>query len=100
MVIGELSLAAEMNLPVIIILMNDNALDLIRSAQQRQDKTVYGTTFTNPDYSLIAAGYGLNYHRVEAIHSCETALQSALTAHAPSLIDIQVDPSFYPTAVN
>jgi acetolactate synthase-1/2/3 large subunit len=100
MVVGELSLAVEMNLPVIIVVMNDNALDLIRSAQQRHDKTVYGTTFTNPDFSLLAAGYGLNYHRVDDIHSCETALQSALMAGAPSLIDVQIDPSAYPTAIN
>ena len=79
--------------------MNDGALDLIRSAQQRHGKTVYGTTFTNPDYQSIAAGYGLNYHRVDDLHSCETALQSALTASAPSLIDVQIDPSAYPTAI-
>jgi acetolactate synthase-1/2/3 large subunit len=100
MVLGELSLAVEMNLPVIIVMMNDNALDLIRSAQRRRGKRVYGTTFTNPDYSLIAAGYGLNYHRVTDIHSCKTALQSALAASGPSLIDIQIEPSAYPTAVS
>lgn len=100
MVVGELSLAVDMNLPVIIILMNDNALDLIRSAQQRRDKTVYGTTFTNPDYRLIAAGYGLAYHRVDDVQSCETALQLALAANGPSLLDVRIDPAAYPTAVN
>ena len=100
MVTGELTLAVAMNLPVIIFMMNDNALDLIRSAQQRVGKAVYGTTFTNPDYSLIAAGYGLNYHRVDDIHSCAAAFQLALTANGPTLIDVQVDPSTYPTAVN
>jgi len=100
MVVGELSLAVEMNLPVIIILMNDNALDLIRSAQQRRDKTVYGTTFTNPDYRLIAAGYELHYHRVDDVQSCETALQAALAANGPSLLDVRIDPAAYPTAVN
>ncbi len=100
MVIGELSLAVEMNLPVVIVLMNDNALDLIRSAQRRGGKPVYGTTFTNPDYSLVAAGYGLNYHRVDDRLSCATAFQLALDAKGPSLIDVQVDPSTYPTAVN
>lgn len=100
MVVGELSLAVAMNLPVIIVMMNDNALDLIRSAQQRRDKPVYGTTFTNPDYSLIAAGYKLKYHRVDDIHACEMALQAALTANGPSLLDVQIDPSTYPTAVH
>jgi thiamine pyrophosphate-dependent acetolactate synthase large subunit-like protein len=100
MVVGELSLAVEMRLPVIVVVMNDNALDLIRSAQQRRGKTVYGTTFTNPDYSLVAAGYGLGYFRVDDILSCETALQSALAANGPYLIDVQIDPTAYPTALN
>lgn len=100
MVVGELSLAVEMNLPVVIVMMNDNALDLIRSAQQRRGTAVYGTTFTNPDYSLIAAGYGLKYHRVDDIDPCEAAIRAALTAHAPSLIDVQIEPSAYPTSVN
>lgn len=100
MVVGELSLAVEMGLPVIIVMMHDNALDLIRSVQQRRGKKVYGTTFTNPDYRLIAAGYGLDYHRVDDVRSCKAALQSALTTTGPSLIDIQIDPSAYPTAVN
>jgi thiamine pyrophosphate-dependent acetolactate synthase large subunit-like protein len=80
--------------------MNDNALDLIRSAQQRCNKTVYGTTFTNPDYRLISAGFGLHYHRVDDIQSCEIAIRSALTVNGPVLVDVQVDPSAYPTAVN
>ncbi|MCB0170038.1 MAG: thiamine pyrophosphate-binding protein [Anaerolineae bacterium] len=100
MVIGELSLAVELNLPVVIVVMNDNALDLIRTAQQRRGKTVYGTTFTNPDYSLIVAGYGLHYQRVTDVPSCQNALQAALAAAGPSLLDVQIDPAAYPTAVN
>ena len=99
MVIGELSLAVEMNLPVIVVMMNDNALDLIRSAQQRRDKTVYGTEFHNPDYRHLAAGYDVSYFRVDDVASCEAAMTSALAANAPVLIDVQVDPAGYPTSV-
>lgn len=99
MVIGELPLIVDENLPVIIVVMNDSALDLIRTAQQRRDKPVFGTTFTNPDYALIAQGYRLNYYQVNSIESCEHAIQSALQDRKPCLIDVQIDPSCYPTAV-
>lgn len=99
MVIGELSLAVERGLPLIVVMMNDGALDLIRSAQRRRGKAVFGTTFTNPDYALIAGGYGLGYRRVFNKASCEQAMQAALAANKPFLIDVQVDPSGYPTAV-
>ncbi|MCI0713231.1 MAG: thiamine pyrophosphate-dependent enzyme, partial [Chloroflexi bacterium] len=99
MVIGELSLAVEMDLPVIVIVMNDNALDLIRNAQFRHDKTVFGTTFVNPDYSLISAGYGFQYYRVEDIRSCEVAIQAAVKGNTATLIDVQLDPTAYRLAV-
>jgi len=99
MVIGELSLVVEYDLPVIVVVMNDSALDLIRSAQQRQNLPVYGTTFTNPDYARLAAAYGITYHRVDSVASCEVAIQAALFERKPCLIDVQIDPSGYPTAV-
>jgi acetolactate synthase-1/2/3 large subunit len=100
MVMGELSLAVDADLPVIIVVMNDNALDLIRSAQQRRHKPVYGTTFTNPNYAIVAQGYGLKHYHVDSTASCEKAIQAALQARKPCLIDVQIDPSAYPTAVN
>ncbi len=99
MVLGELSLAVDMALPVIVVVMNDNALDLIRSAQQRRDKPVFGTIFTNPDYALVAAGFGVAYHHVDSVAACEEAIRTALKESRPCLVDIQVDPSGYPTAV-
>ncbi|MCC6612849.1 MAG: thiamine pyrophosphate-binding protein [Anaerolineae bacterium] len=99
MVIGELSLAVEYDLPVIVVVMNDSALDLIRTAQQRRNLPVYGTTFTNPSYASIADAYGMAYHHVESVAACEAAIQSALLEPKPCLIDVQIDPSGYPTAV-
>ena len=88
MVMGELSLAVEADLPVIIVVMNDNALDL------------NGTTFTNPNYAIVAQGYGLKHYHVDSTASCKKAVQAALQARKPCLIDVQIDPSGYPTAVN
>lgn len=99
MVMGELSLAVDMNLPVVVVVMNDSALELIRTAQQKRDKPVFGTIFTNPDYRLISAGYRLNYHRVDDVESCKMALRAAAAQSGPTLIDVQIDPTTYPTAV-
>ncbi|MEM8862786.1 MAG: thiamine pyrophosphate-binding protein, partial [Chloroflexota bacterium] len=46
MIIGELNLIHELEVPVIIVLMNDGALDLIRSAQNRSERETFGTEFT------------------------------------------------------
>ena len=99
MVMGELGLLKALNLPVMVVVMNDSALDLIRSAQQRRGHPAFGTEFDNPDFALIAAAYGLAYHRVESESDCAAALAAGLKSGAPTLVDVMIDPAAYPTSV-
>ena len=48
MALGELGLLAERQLPVLIALMNDAALDLIRSAQVRRGRPVFRHRICQP----------------------------------------------------
>ena len=97
MVMGELSLLVELGLPVLVCVMNDAALDLIRSAQLRHGAPAYGTEFSNPDYASIAAAYGLVYYRVESPADCDRAINRALDGRMPALVDVMIDPIGYPT---
>ncbi|CAN5468535.1 acetolactate synthase large subunit [soil metagenome] len=97
MILGELGLLAELQLPVIVVLFNDNALDLIRSAQQRAGKPTYGTEFVNPNFMRIAAAYELDAYQVQDQVSCTNALKAALGSGRPTLIEAMIDPLSYPT---
>ena len=99
MVMGELGLLSELDLPVMVVVMNDSALDLIRSAQQRQNYAVYGTEFRNPNYAQIAKAYALDYRRAETAAGCAEAIQHALALGKPTLIDAMIDPIGYPTTI-
>ena len=48
---------------------------------------------------MIAEGYSLDYHYVNSIVTCEKVLQAALKSRKPCLLDVQIDPTNYPTAV-
>ena len=85
-----------MNLPVIIVVMNDNALDLIRSAQVRAGKPVHGTEFLNPDFALIAAAYGIEFYRVVNERETAQAVAAAIAGKEPALIEALIDPASYP----
>ena len=98
MVMGELSLLAERNLPVLIAVMNDSALDLIRSAQLRRGRPAFGTEFRNPDYACIARAHGLDYRRSASRAECDDAVRAFLSSRAPMLLDVMVDPVGYPTS--
>ena len=97
MISGELNLINELKLPVIIVLMHDAALDLIRAAQNRADKGVYGTEFTNPDFQKIADAYGITSRRVTNEEDCRTAVSEAIKKNIPMLIEAMIDPVSYPT---
>lgn len=99
MVLGELGLLVERQLPVLATVMNDGALDLIRSAQKRQGRKDFGTEFFNPSFELIARAYGLTYHKVESERDCAEAIRQGLADKAPTLIDVMIDPIAYPTTV-
>jgi acetolactate synthase-1/2/3 large subunit len=97
--IGELILLKDYALPVIIVVMNDTALDLIRSAQKRRNRPVFGTEFSNPDYSLLAKAYTLDYAQIRDSATSESAITSALASGRPTLIEAMIDPISYPTTV-
>ncbi len=98
MAMGELGLAAERQLPLIIAVMNDSALDLIRSAQLRRGRPVFGTAFANPNYECIAKAYGIAYRKVRSRQECDLAIQAGLSAKSPMLINVMIDPAGYPTS--
>ena len=95
MVMGELALIVEMNLPVIVVVMNDSALDLIRFAQRRKSLQVFGTEFANPDYERIAAAFGMSFVRIQNKSECESAVQAAVRSGKPAFLDVMVDPAGY-----
>jgi len=97
MVMGELAVLAQWQLPVIVVVLNDSAIDLIRSHQVRAGKPVYGTEFPSPNFAQIATAYGLAAARVTNEAEYAAALTTALASGHPMVIEVMLDPSSYPT---
>jgi acetolactate synthase-1/2/3 large subunit len=97
MVMGELGVLAELGLPVLVIVLNDNAIDLIRSHQVRSGKPVFATEFTSPNFSQIAAAYDLSSSRVDSEDALDAAIAAALSIQQPAVIEVMLDPKSYPT---
>lgn len=97
MVMGELGVLAQWQLPVIVVVLNDSAIDLIRSHQIRAGKPVYGTEFPSPNFAQIATAYGLAAAQVTNEADYAAALSTALASGRPMVIEVMLDPSGYPT---
>jgi acetolactate synthase I/II/III large subunit len=97
MAMGELAVLAALNTPLIVVVLNDGAIDLIRSQQVRAGKPVHATEFTSPDFCQIAAAYGLPSCRVTSEQEMEAAAARALATGGPFIIEVMLDPVSYPT---
>ena len=91
LMIGELATAVEAHANVVYVLMNDRGYGVIRNIQDAQyaGRRVYADILT-PDFELICRAFGLPHQRVDDIADFATALDEALAADGPRLIEIDM----------
>ncbi len=95
---GELGLLGEIGSNAKIIVLRDRALDLIRSAQGRAGKKPIGTEYqVATDHVRLAEAYGIEGIHVSTPEEFRTALDMALMVCGPFLIEVELDPTTYPT---
>lgn len=92
----ELLTAVEHNIPVIWIIFNDGAYNIIRRFLLLQFNEAPFMEFKNPDYVAYAKACGADGYRVEKIKEFENALKKALQSNKPTLIDVVVDKDVHP----
>ena len=97
MALGELGVLARLHTQVLVVVLNDGALDLIRSQQVRAGKQPYGTEFNSPDFVRIGEAYGIRACRVHDPVRLLSEIQIAIDAGEPALLEAMIDPVGYPT---
>jgi len=95
MSIGELALAAERDMPLVIVVLNDAALALIKLKQSKMQMDRRAVDFANPKYDKIAEGFGAIGVRVETVEDFATALDEAVARRKLTVIDAAIDPAEY-----
>jgi acetolactate synthase-1/2/3 large subunit len=89
----ELATAVQYGLPIVIIVANNSMYGTIRMHQeQRYPGRVVATTLVNPDFVALARSFGAAAARVESTEAFAPALQRALAAKGPALIELRIDP--------
>ncbi|QOV64051.1 acetolactate synthase large subunit [Kosakonia pseudosacchari] len=92
--IQEMATAAENNLDVKIILMNNEALGLVHQQQSLFYKSgVFAATYPGMiNFMQIAAGFGLNTCDLNAESDPQAALQEVISRPGPALVHVRIDP--------
>ncbi|QNQ18316.1 acetolactate synthase large subunit [Kosakonia sp. SMBL-WEM22] len=92
--IQEMATAAENNLDVKIILMNNEALGLVHQQQSLFYKSgVFAATYPGMiNFMQIAAGFGLHTCDLNAAADPQAALQEIIDRPGPALVHVRIDP--------
>jgi acetolactate synthase-1/2/3 large subunit len=95
-VVGALTTAVELNVPVIWVLFNNFCFSTIRSVGSTYFGNTYGTEFTrpdgspyNPDFVMMAKSFGIESALVEEPDDLPNAIRAAVKADAPFLLEVR-----------
>jgi acetolactate synthase-1/2/3 large subunit len=89
----ELAAAVQEQAAIVVLLVNNGMYGTIRMHQERQfPGRVIGTDLVGPDFVALARAYGAHAERVERSEDFGEALERALAAGRPALLELPVDP--------
>jgi acetolactate synthase-1/2/3 large subunit len=89
----ELATAVQENLAVIVLVVNNGMFGTIRMHQERAyPGRVVATELVNPDFVAYARAFGADGALVTRTEDFAGALEQALAAGRPALLELRVDP--------
>lgn len=89
--IQELATIAQEQIPVKIIILNNNFLGMVRQWQEMFFEKRYSfTEMNNPDFVAVAKGFRLDAHKVEKRADLSKALDRLIAAKGPQVLEIVV----------
>ena len=93
MAVAELATTAQYGLPVLVVVVNNAMYGTIRMHQERRyPGRVIATDLANPDFADLARAFGWHGEVVAATDEFAPALDRALAAGGPALIEVRTDP--------
>ena len=92
--IQELATAAEENIPVTTIVLNNASLGMVRQWQDILYEKRYSHSLLtkNPDFARVSESFGVKGYRVTTLEEFSHALQEALSLGKPAVLDVHVTP--------
>jgi acetolactate synthase I/II/III large subunit len=90
--IQELEVMHRLKLPVVIIVLNNNALGWIKHAQKfGYEENYISTDFSQVDFATVAKGFGARGYTARTLEELKDCLYREKTPQGPSVIDVIVD---------
>lgn len=94
MVCQDLTTCVEFDIPVVVVVLNNNWLGMVRQWQKMFFKKRYSSTHLGkmPDFTKLAKAFGADGIRVTRPSELNEAIENALKAKVPYIVDVATDP--------
>lgn len=90
----ELGTAVEQQLPMAIILWNNDSLAQIRDGMISRDIPTIGVNQHNPDFLKLAQAYGCRTVSPDSLQALQQAVREAHSANLPTMIEVRESAAF------
>lgn len=92
---GEMATWARLELPLVLVVMNDNNLTQVQRRQERKGYSLNSTTFQPIDYCALARSFGVDAIKAETSAEYRSAVEKAIAADRPVLVEAKLDAQEY-----
>ena len=89
----EMANAVKYQIPIIVLVINNNMYGAIRLHQEIAfGGRDVGTSLVNPDFAALAGAYGIFGAVVNKTDEFEPAFERAMACNGPALIELRINP--------
>jgi pyruvate oxidase len=99
MTMMELSTLVKYDLPVVVVVANNQALAAEKSKMKSSGLQPFGTELVNPDFAALARSFGIHGVRVDRENELNPVLQQMLAAGQSAVIDVMITDDMPPLSV-
>ena len=91
----ELALIRELNLPIKIIIFNNQALGMVRQWQEffYESRFSHSKESFQPSFVALAEAYGIKGYQISSAKEAASILDEVLAVREPVLLDFRIDPN-------
>ena len=89
--VQELATAAELRLPLAVVLWNNDGLGEIAESMDRVGVPRVSVEPENPDFLKLADAFHCRAHRAESLEDFKESLKMAFEADRPTVIEVRED---------
>ncbi len=87
----ELETALRYGIPVVVLILNDNAFGFVKWEQQAKGFSRFGLDYANPDFVKYAESYGAAGLKVNKEDDLSALLRKAFSLKKPAVIECPID---------